>query len=44
MNVLARACGHDSLAGFDRNDIATWHFELARLTGIEFSGYSPDRE
>ena len=44
MKVLARACGHDSLAGFNRNDIATWHYDLARMTGIEFSGYRSDRE
>ena len=44
MKVLARACGHASLAGFDRNDIATWHYDVARLTGIEFSGYRASRE
>lgn len=44
MKVLARACGHDSLAGFNRNDIATWHYDLARMTGIEFSGYRSNRE
>ena len=44
MKVLARACGHASLAAFNRNDIATWHYDLARLAGIEFSGYRSDRE
>ncbi len=44
MKVLARACGHASLSGFNRNDIATWHHDLARLAGIEFSGYRADRE
>ncbi|MEM7164203.1 MAG: glutamate synthase-related protein [Planctomycetota bacterium] len=38
MKVLARACGHDSLSGFDRRDLATWHYDLARLAGIQFSG------
>ena len=44
MKVLARACGHDSLAGFNRNDIATWHYDLTRMTGIEFSGSRSDSE
>jgi len=44
MKVLARACGHVSLAKFDRDDIATWDYALARLSGIEFSGYRSDRE
>jgi glutamate synthase domain-containing protein 2/CDGSH-type Zn-finger protein len=38
MKVMARACGHDRLAGFDLEDIATWHHDLARLGGIPFAG------
>lgn len=43
MQVMARACGHDRLAGFNRNDLASWHREVAELAGIEWSGYRPDR-
>lgn len=39
MQVMARACGHESLSQFNKNDLATWHREMAMLSGIEFSGY-----
>lgn len=38
MQVMARACGHDELSGFCQDDIATWHYEVARLSGIAYSG------
>ena len=38
MQVLARACGHSSLSDFSIQDIATWKFEMARLSGVSFSG------
>ena len=38
MQVLARACGHDSLAGFNPSDLTAWKPELARLTGIRYAG------
>jgi glutamate synthase domain-containing protein 2 len=38
MQVLARACGHDHLRGLDRNDLASWHRDLADLAGIAWSG------
>lgn len=38
MKVMARACGHDHLNQFNREDIATWHKSMAELTGIAFSG------
>ena len=38
MQVMARACGHDHLDKFSVEDIATWHKEIADLTGIEFAG------
>lgn len=38
MQVMARACGHDALHKFNRNDLATWHSEMARLTGIRYAG------
>ena len=41
MRVMARACGHDALSKFNKNDLATWHREMALLSGIEYSGYDP---
>lgn len=38
MKVMARACGHDSLAGFDRQDLTTWKTEVAELAGVEYAG------
>ncbi|AZV78699.1 glutamate synthase [Parasedimentitalea marina] len=38
MQVLARACGHDSLSGFTPRDITTWKREMADLSGIRFAG------
>ena len=38
MKVMARACGHDALNKFDKDDLATWHREMALLSGIKYSG------
>lgn len=38
MQVMARACGHDSLSAFNQNDLATWHREMALLSGVKYSG------
>jgi len=38
MQVLARACGHDSLSGFTQRDITSWKREVAELSGIRFAG------
>ncbi|MFN3199498.1 MAG: glutamate synthase-related protein [Bradymonadia bacterium] len=38
MQVMARACGHDSLGAFSMDDIATWHYELSRLARIPYAG------
>lgn len=38
MSVLARACGHDRLSGFNANDLTTWKKETAELTGVRFAG------
>ena len=38
MKVMARACGHDSLAGFERRDLTTWKRDVAALTGVEYAG------
>lgn len=38
MQVMARACGHDDLSKFNSNDLATWHREMALLSGVSYSG------
>jgi glutamate synthase domain-containing protein 2/CDGSH-type Zn-finger protein len=38
MTVMARACGHHSLQEFNLDDLATWHHEMARLSGVRYSG------
>ena len=38
MSVMARACGHDDLRKLNKNDLATWHREMAQLSGIKYSG------
>ncbi|MFT5356998.1 MAG: glutamate synthase domain-containing protein 2/CDGSH-type Zn-finger protein [Polyangiales bacterium] len=41
MSVMARACGHHALSEFEQADLATWNHDLARLTGIAYSGVGP---
>ncbi|MGY5450950.1 glutamate synthase-related protein [Agarivorans sp. MS3-6] len=41
MQVMARACGHDHLNQFNKNDLATWHREMAHLSGIAYAGFRP---
>jgi len=43
MQVMSRACGHDHLGQFGPDDIATWHREMADLTGIDYAGASAER-
>ena len=38
MQVMARACGHDALSRFDTDDLATWHREMALLSGVRYAG------
>lgn len=38
MQVLARACGHDSLSKFRQNDLSTWKREVSELSAIRFAG------
>ena len=38
MKVMARACGHDHLNKFNQNDLATWHRDMALLSGVRYSG------
>lgn len=44
MQVMARACGRESLRGFQREDIATWKRELADLADITWSGAGPSAD
>ena len=41
MQVMARACGHHSLSDFNQDDLATWHREMAHLSGIHYAGLTP---
>ena len=38
MQVMARACGHDHLNQFNKDDITTFEREMAYLTGIKYGG------
>lgn len=38
MQVMARACGHSHLNQFNKDDLATWHHDMSRLSGIRYSG------
>ncbi len=40
MSVMARACGHDHLSKFAKSDLATWNEQMAKLTGVRYSGFS----
>ncbi|WP_189637768.1 hypothetical protein [Thalassotalea sp. HSM 43] len=39
MQVMAQACGHNALSKFNRDDLATWHHDMAKLSGIRYSGF-----
>ena len=39
MQVMARACGHDDLSRLNQDDLATWHREMALLSGVRYSGF-----
>jgi glutamate synthase domain-containing protein 2/nitrite reductase/ring-hydroxylating ferredoxin subunit len=41
MKILARACGHDALTAFERDDLVTWKESMARLTQVNFGGDAP---
>jgi glutamate synthase domain-containing protein 2/nitrite reductase/ring-hydroxylating ferredoxin subunit len=38
MQVMARACGHDHLSGFNIDDLTTWKKDMAELTGVSYGG------
>ncbi len=40
MSVMARACGHDHLSKFAKNDLATWNDQMAKLTGVKYAGFA----
>jgi len=39
MQVMARACGHAHLNQFNKRDLATWSHDMARLSGLLYSGF-----
>ncbi len=41
MQVLARACGHDSLAAFDADDLTTFNRDMHHLAGVAYGGLNP---
>lgn len=41
MQVMARACGHNDLSRFNPGDLATWHRDMALLSGVAYAGVSP---
>jgi CDGSH-type Zn-finger protein len=41
MQVMARACGHDHLNQFGRDDLTTWKRDMALLSGVQFGGLLP---
>jgi glutamate synthase domain-containing protein 2 len=40
IKVMARACGHNDINKFNKNDLTAWKKDIANLTGIEYGGFS----
>lgn len=40
MKVMARACGHNELAQFSREDIGTWNKNISELAGVDYTGFN----
>jgi len=38
MQVMARACGHDHLSKFERDDLVSFKPEMVKLSGVQFAG------
>ena len=38
MQVMARACGHAHLSGFNAEDLTTWKQEMTALSGVRYGG------
>ena len=43
MQVMARACGRESLSDFEVSDVGTWKREMAELSGVRYAGVTPIR-
>lgn len=41
MKVLARACGHEHLGEFNRDDLTTYDRDIAYLTAVRYAGVVP---
>ena len=44
MQMMARACGHHSLAEFEPGDLCSWKKEIAELTGVRYAGIGAARK
>ena len=42
MQAMARGCGHDALSKFEGEDICSWHWDIAKLAGIQYAGVDQD--
>jgi methylamine---glutamate N-methyltransferase subunit C len=38
IKVVARACGHDDVSKFNRDDLSTFDYDIHKLTGIPYAG------
>ncbi len=38
IKVVARSCGHDTIAKFNKEDLSTFDYDMHRLTGISYAG------
>lgn len=43
MQTMARACGHDQLGQFNRQDITSFKKDISELTGIAYAGFDANR-
>jgi len=43
IEVMARACGHNHINQFNRDDLTTWKKEIAELSGISYAGFDASR-
>lgn len=41
IKVIARACGHADIGDFNQHDLATFDYDMHRLTGINYMGVNP---
>ena len=41
IKVIARACGHDHINKFNRNDLTTFNRDMYHLTGVSYAGINP---